>query len=468
MDTYKDELAPWEKRSSHYHKIQLGHDIASVKEAIQDQISEMIQSRVAATNAIIANPELKESSILEFGYGLNSVGAGMYGLKAGFEWGISDVVWQLELHGSFLSSFEEDFYKPLKPALKKLLKEARNAYVDGDVEDALEKFLELDAEICSDFTTQITIGILYFFHEINKIKAGEYFDKALNYVSTTSHYYTAYALLYKALIKRDYGHVEEAENCTRKAMKTCPNFIEAIYQNAQYNALLNKPDVVIPLLKTAIQSDIIYCLKINNEQDFDGIRADINKMFEEIREEQNGEVTKGFDALNESISSFTEGVNKIKDFGYDLPEVFSEKSLQDDSGEVGAMISKNSIFDTYIARKSLLQKETSLKKKQLALSERCEKLINELKDKIESMAKQLDEESKRSPFVNFILYFLFGQFIAVPIGVSLSFPVGIVAAEAVLLVLCMILNLGSSKDTWKEVLALEEKKEALARIVKKY
>ncbi|MCP5006348.1 MAG: hypothetical protein GY941_20780 [Planctomycetes bacterium] len=465
METYKDKLAPWERRNGYYQKVQLGQNIAAVKDVLKEQIIEMMKSRIATTNEMIANPMMNEDTILEFVYNLKSVGDGMYGLKAAFEWGISDVVWQLELRGSYLCDHKDALFRPFSPQVKKIFKDAVDAYEDGCVEESLEKFLELDSEVCFDFATHITIGIIYLFHEMSKERAGEYFNKALNYVRATSPYYTAYALLYKALIKRDYGHVEEAESCTREAIKLCPDFTEAIYQNAQYNALLNKSEIVIPLLKEVIQDDVIYCLKINGERDFDGIRTDINKMFEEIGEENKKDTVDRFEELNGKLSSFRENVNRINKLDYDLPKVFSVESLKGGIGEVGSMVSKNTIFDTYLAELSILQTATSLKKKEIALKKRCNGFINEIEVKIADLVRQLVEENKKNPFARFLLYFFLGQFVAVPVGVSFSFPVGIFAAEVILFTLCMILTLGRSRSTWKSVLALEEEKEKLVRIV---
>ncbi|MDR4506074.1 MAG: hypothetical protein MRK01_14970 [Candidatus Scalindua sp.] len=467
METYKDKLAPWELRNSYYQKIQLGQNIGSVKGMLKDQTFEMIKSRVAAANAMIADPKIDESSILAFGYDLKSFGNGMNGLKAAFEWGISDVVWQIELNSGFLNEFTDDFYKTFKPQVRTLYTDAKAAYGDGSVGEALEKFLELDAEICFDFTAHITIGIIYLFHEINKKKAAEYFYKALNYVRSASPYYTGYALLYTALIKRDYGCIEEAESCTRKAMEICSNYTEAMYQNAQYNALLNKPDIAIPLLKKVINSDIVYYLKINSEQDFEGIRTDINKLFEEMRDGHNKEVASGLKELKKKVVSFHESVGRIEKLGYDLPGTFSLEFLRGHTSEVEILISRNTIFDASTAKQFLLQTDKSLQKKKLALKEKCNKLINDLENKADNMGSQLVEENKRSPFFRFFLYFFSGQFVAVPVGISFGIPVGIYAAESVLFVLCFFLNFRRSQNAWKEVMALEEKKENLLVIMRK-
>lgn len=47
-----------------------------------------------------------------------------------------------------------------------------------------------------------------------------------------------------------------------------PDFTEALYQNAQYSAILKNTDSAISSLKTIVGTDILYSLKITNEQDF--------------------------------------------------------------------------------------------------------------------------------------------------------------------------------------------------------
>ena len=119
-------------------------------------------------------------------------------------------------------------------------------------------------------------------------------------------------MLYKALIKRDFGLIDEAEECTDEAVKLCPDFAEALYQNAQYNALLNKPDKAIPLLRKTIEMDVNYCEKIHNEKAFDKIRTQVNAMFEELRDEQKQKANIKYETLAKKLKAFNNLINEIK------------------------------------------------------------------------------------------------------------------------------------------------------------
>ena len=121
---------------------------------------------------------------------------------------------------------------------------------------ALEIFTDIESQIKNDFSIYMSLGIISLFHKIDKNKALGYFDKAARYVRLHSDYYTNYALLYQALIKRDFGLIEEAEKCSSEAIKLSPGLTDAKYQNAQYNALLDRPEKAIPLLRKVIKEDI--------------------------------------------------------------------------------------------------------------------------------------------------------------------------------------------------------------------
>lgn len=57
MKLYLNELAPWERKNEYYHRIQLGKDVRSQTETINNQTKAMIAAQLASTNAIIASQE---------------------------------------------------------------------------------------------------------------------------------------------------------------------------------------------------------------------------------------------------------------------------------------------------------------------------------------------------------------------------------------------------------------------------
>ena len=157
---------------------------------------------------------------------------------------------------------------------------------------------------------------------------------------------------------------------------------------------------------------------------------------------------------------------KIRELGFDLSKTFFVETLQDDDNEVASLIGCNTIVNSYIANRILLQIRKRLQRKKFALKEACKEIKNELEDKIAQLGSQLVKE-KNGSLSRFFLYLFFGQFVVVPIGVSFGIPIGICVAEAVLFVLCLYLNLVSFRTTWKEALGIENKKEKLDWIMRR-
>jgi len=373
MSSYSKELAPWERKSASYSAIQLGKDVKTQTKAINKQTEALLAAQIASTSAIISSQERISEGIDNVAYGVERVEEGMYGLKAAFEWGISEVVWQIEQNRHVLEGILAVLMAPLNTQAKELRRRAEDAYANGWFEDALEDFLESEKKNKYDFLVHISIGMINLFQKIDKEKAFEYFEKAIRYAKPKSPYHASFALLYKALIKRDLGHIEEAEKCTDEAVGLCPDFAEALYQNAQYNALLNKPAKAIPLLKKAIEMDINYCEKIQNESAFDKIRTQVNAMFEELRDEQKQKARAEYETLAEKLKAFNNLVNEIKN---QEPMEIDDFAINKYKRRVTELMRRNSYRD-YLEANTILENLYVLQKKLNSdIKTRLEKIIN--------------------------------------------------------------------------------------------
>lgn len=265
MTQYLNELAPWERRQEYYHQIQLGEDVLAQVEAINKQTEDMLAAQLTSTSAIIASQDRIAEGIDKVSYGVDRVEEGIYGLQAAFEWGISEVIWQIEQNREVLRDILEVLSTPLDTQAKELRRRAEKAYSNGWIDDALDDFLESEKKNRYDFSIHISLGMIYVFCKIDKEKALSYFEKAIKYAKPKSAYYTGYALLYKGLIKFDFGEVDDAEKCTEEAILLSPDLTEAIYQNAQYNAQLKNEGKSITNLEEAVKQDKHYCLKAQND-----------------------------------------------------------------------------------------------------------------------------------------------------------------------------------------------------------
>lgn len=467
MDKYVYELAPWEKRSDYYKDVKLGKEVGELKKILVSQTQEMITSQVASSDGIISSQNRSGDVIDYIGYDMKSVGRGMFGLQAAFEWGISDVVWIIEKSTTEFRNVMVEIYPFPDEKIEKLRHNADVAYAKGDIRGALEELLEFESYIQDDFSNTISMGMIYLFHEIDKQKALDCFDKVLRCVKPFSSYFVSYVLLYKALIKRDFGLIEEAEKCSREAIKFSPGFDEAMYQNAQYNALLNRPERAIPLLKQIIRRNIVYCLKIKREKDFEHINSEVAEIFEEIRNRENEKVKKRIEGEKKTMIVLNNAIKGIEKLGYDISMISSIELLQEEEGEIDKMIKMNSIFDAYIAgiRLSLLVRRLEQKKEQLKI--KCKEINTKIESKIKELSIGMVGKKKKGGFISFIIHFLCGQAVALPFGWYIGVPLGIGVTECLLIAICFYINVLIPQSLWKDIYARKEEQEKLAQAMKR-
>ena len=342
MSLFVDELSPWERKKEYYNNIQLGKDVRSQTEAINKSTQAMVAAQMVSASAIIASQERISEGIDNLSYGIHRVERGIAGLQAAFEWGISEVVWQIEQNRAVLKGILEVLSAPLDTQAKELRKRAEQAYANGWFEDALEDFLESEKKNRYDFSIHISIGMIYLFQKINKEKALEYFEKAIKYAKPTSNYHTSFALLHKGLIKRDFGLLNEAEKCAAEAAELSPDFAEALYQNAQYNVLLNRPDKSMQLLRQAIKLDVNYCEKTSAGKDFEKAKDHVNRLFIQLRDEEGELARRNLTNIEKNISVYNDLLKEIK--AHETIDV-QDGEMQGCLGRIRELIRRNSYRD---------------------------------------------------------------------------------------------------------------------------
>jgi len=308
---YLNELAPWERKNEYLQHIQLGKDVKSQTSILHNAISDNTNAQLASANAIIASQERIAEGIGDLSVGIDLIGQGIEGLQSTFEWGISEVVWQIEQNRQILRDILQILSAPLDTQALELRKRAEEAYANGWIDDALQDFLESEMKNRYDFSIHISLGMIYLFHKPDKKRALTYFEKAIKYAKPKSNYHTSYALLHKGLIMRDIGKFDEAEKCTAEAIKLYPNFAEAYYQNAQYNAQLRNVEKTIHSLLAAVKHDKNYCLKADIDKMFDLIRPSVNQLFKNLRDANYKKSKKILFQIEERIKNLTSIISEF-------------------------------------------------------------------------------------------------------------------------------------------------------------
>lgn len=468
MDTYSDKLAPWERRKPYYNDVRLGRGLRELKEILKNQTQEMIRTQLVSVDAMIASRDRCADAFQDIGYDMKNIGQGMLGLQAAFEWGISDVIWLIEKN---TEDFQEIMIRLYSIASNKKMQPLRDkadeAYARGDIDKAQEAFLELEPYTQNDFSICLSLGIIYLFHRIDRKEALNFFDKAVYYARSYSDYYASYALLYKALIKRDFGLIEEAEKLTRDAMRLSPKLVEAMYQNAQYNALLDRPEESMRLLKKAAKRDIVYCLRINSDEDFKEIGPQITELFEKLRDEKNGKAEEMLKAEKEKVIIINNAVEGIEKLGYTVPGDSSVDLFKDYHDEIDNMVTNNSIFDAHMAVILLSLLPAKLQRKKDILKKRANEIYKDIDDQIKELSSGLAKKKKRGGLLPFLLLFFCGQVVAFPFGYYIGIPVGLGITEGILLVICFYVNVIQPQGQWKEVHAKQSEKDKLERVLKR-
>ncbi len=467
MDTYINKLAPWEIKNTYYKDVKLGKSVRDIKIILKGQTEEMFKARIASVDTIVSSKDIREDVIKEISYDIKSIGLGMGGVKAAFEWGISEVVWLIEKNTEDLRNIMMSLYKVPDKQIDDLRDKADYAFAMDNMDEALERYTELNSIIKDDFSACISLGMIFLFRKIDKEKALVYFDRAAKYVRRYSTYYTSYALLYKALIKRDFGLIEEAEKYSNEAMKLSPRLVEAMYQNAQYNAILNKPEAVIPLLKKVINSDIAYCLKIDGERDFEQIKPNITELYEEIRTEKYKDVKEILEEKKKDMILLNNAVKSIEKLGYDVSQESSDGFSDEVNKEVDILVQNNSIYDAHIAEALLPFLSKKLNRKKELVKRECNQIHLELDNQIQTLGAGVVGKKKKGGTISFLVHFLCGQIVALPFGWYIGIPLGIYITEGLLFVICLYINVLLPQSQWKEVDDKQNEQEKLLRVVKR-
>lgn len=395
------DLTPYQKQNSYYKGIQLGKDVSKQAEVINTSTRALIATQMASTNAIIASQERVNDGIDNIACGIERVEQGIYGLQAAFEWGISEVVWQLEQNREMLKSILEVLQAPLDTKARERRKRAERAYANNLIPEAEEEFLESETLNKFDFTIHISLGMIYLFHNAEKDKALEYFEKAIRYAKPESSYHASYALLYKALILYDNGQIVDAEKYTEEAIELSPDFAEALYQNAQYNAQLKKIEKSITNLEKAIKLDKNYGIKADNDKIIDPIREDVNKLFKRLRDKVMKSCNDTFSNIRTFINNINEIVNQVDESDINK---FHKKDFKTELIEMRRLIDRNSYFDGLDAQLGL-KNTVSMGKEYLKSAENyLRNIISSIEFKIADTSNSINvkTDKKKTKVANII------------------------------------------------------------------
>jgi len=310
-------------------------DTTGITGFISAQIDRVMKAQIETADDIIVSQERIRSEIDRAALGIDRVAEGLDSLAATFEWGFSELVWQLEEQREILRDILRVLQAPLDTQAKELKKRAEYAYRNGWFDDALKDFIESEEKNRYDFTIHQNLGNIYLFEKKNPEKALEYYEKAAKYATPKSPYHTSIALLHIGLIRYLQGNFQKAYGATLNVLELSPDLYEAHYQHAQYCANLGKYSEAVEHLKIAIAGDRYYCVKADSEKDFDVMKGQLISLFKELKE-------NACDQAKKEIKSAEELIQHTKFYGVPYESiVVAKKKLS----EADTLFNRDSYFD---------------------------------------------------------------------------------------------------------------------------
>jgi tetratricopeptide (TPR) repeat protein len=369
-----NDLITFEERINNWQTIHPRQWIATtnrndVANFLSTQTEKIIESQVEAADSIIVSQARIADKI---DIATREITEGFQELQATFDWGFTELIWQIEQEREVLKDILKVLQAPLDTQAKELKKRAEYAYQNGWIDDALKDFLESEKKNRYDFTIHQNLGNIYLFEKKDQDKALEYYKKAVKYATPKSSYYTSISLLHIGLVKYLQKDFKEAYNATLKAIELSPDFYEAYYQHAQYCANLGKYDEAIKHLKKAIiEGDKYYCVKADSEKDFDVMKEQLKSLFKELQINAQSQVTI-------ESREVTGVINRTK-LSYDISINDSLKVARNKIEEAKVLIARGTFFDCHdAARKIFVGLKTVLDFSVDYLSNEIRKLQNEV------------------------------------------------------------------------------------------
>jgi hypothetical protein len=144
------EFEAW--RSSHPRLWLAATDRQAAAEFISRQAERITRAPLEAADRIIVSQQRVEAGVDAVATAVEKVADGLDGLASAFEFGFSEMVWQLEQQGETLKRILEVLRTPLDTRARELRRRAADAYGNGRIDEALTDFLESETKNRYDFT----------------------------------------------------------------------------------------------------------------------------------------------------------------------------------------------------------------------------------------------------------------------------------------------------------------------------
>jgi len=221
-----------------YYCLQEGHLASHCPLRAQERTSEAIeklghQSLQSIDEIVSAQRDVAER-VVDIGSEIrDEIGGAIYELADAFRFAHAEEMWYAEKQLDVLTGIHDMAENRLATEANERYRQGMNSLSVGRLDDALIAFKAAMELNMVDYRIHIAMGHTYIGKD-DLSNALESFNAAYDYART--NYYKSYALLLIARAKYCMGKIEEATKDAKRAVELSPDYAEAHYQYAVYDA----------------------------------------------------------------------------------------------------------------------------------------------------------------------------------------------------------------------------------------
>jgi hypothetical protein len=129
--------------------------------------------------------------------------------------------------------------------------------------------------------------------------------------------------------------------------------------------------------------------------------------------------------LDKKLDYFDGVISRIHKQGLDISGNQNFRKLQEDRAELANMIDCDFVLNTFVVDNCLTQLDKNFRDDKLLLSSECKKIRSKVGSERKEAARTLKKVKERKLFYPFLLYLFISQICAIPVGLFVVVPHGI-------------------------------------------
>jgi len=265
-----------------------------------EQLKNLRKENVTSLNALA---EIQRQGFEELSNALSEIASII-------EWGFEEVIWQLYQQTDILRSIDHTLKTPSQTQANEWRQMAEELRGRGVLDKAEEFFVKSIDNNPLDYRTYI--GLVQTYLQMNKFdKAKEHLEESIPHAPDSKSKAYSYRLI--GHVYACYEDYPNAISTIQSAVELSPNYYEATYDLAQYNAQIKNKGLCLTSLRYAIKGDSFYFYLTQKERNFESLRSEVKNLLEEINTDAYNKAKESISRAEEMLKFAEESVAKAQE-----------------------------------------------------------------------------------------------------------------------------------------------------------